>query len=85
MATIRLDRLGADRGRERPGERSAGGDRFGRLGEGPSTASVALAAAAFAPALACRLGATLAGDLPPVADPSAERVALDRLSADLAA
>jgi lipoate-protein ligase B len=63
----------------------AAADRSGRLGEGPSTITVARAAAAFAPALARRLGAGLAGEVPPAADPSAERVALDRLAADLAA
>src|SRR5262249_61577477 len=49
--------------------------------EPPSTGSVGPAAAAFPPALATRLGAVLAGDLPPVADPQAERAALDRLPA----
>jgi lipoate-protein ligase B len=45
----------------------------------PTTASVAEAAAAFAPALARRLGFELAGDLPPGADAAGERRALDAL------
>ena len=45
----------------------------------PTTASVADAAAAFAPALAHRLGLAIAGDLPPAADPDAERRALQAL------
>ena len=45
----------------------------------PTTASVAEAAAAFAPALAMRLGLQLAGDLPPGADPADERRALEAL------
>ena len=45
----------------------------------PSTASVAEAAAAFAPALAWRLRATLVGDLPPGADAAAERGVLEAL------
>ena len=49
----------------------------------PSTGSVAVAAATFAPALARRLGAVLAGTLPPVADERAERRALDDLVAAL--
>ena len=47
----------------------------------PTTESVAAAAAAFAPALARRLGAELRGALPPAADGAAERAALDRLVA----
>ncbi len=45
----------------------------------PSTASVALAAADFARALAARLGVELAGDLPPAADAVRERRALQDL------
>jgi lipoyl(octanoyl) transferase len=45
----------------------------------PTTASVAEAVAAFAPALAMRLGLQLAGDLPPGADPADERRALEAL------
>jgi lipoyl(octanoyl) transferase len=47
--------------------------------EAPTTASVAEAAAAFAPALARRLGFELAGDLPPGADAAGERRALEAL------
>jgi len=45
----------------------------------PTTASVAEAAAAFAPALARRLGFELAGDLPAGADAAGERRALEAL------
>jgi lipoyl(octanoyl) transferase len=45
----------------------------------PSTASVAEAAAAFAPALARRLRFELVGDLPPGADATGERRALEAL------
>jgi lipoyl(octanoyl) transferase len=45
----------------------------------PTTASVAGAAAAFAPALARRLGFQIAGDVPPAADPDIERSALRAL------
>ncbi len=45
----------------------------------PSTASVAEAAAAFAPALARRLGVALAGDVPPHGDAIHERDALEAL------
>jgi lipoyl(octanoyl) transferase len=51
----------------------------------PTTESVARAAAAFAPALARRLGLTLAGNLPPAADAAAELQALRELVAGLAA
>ncbi len=51
----------------------------------PSTESVARAAAAFAPALARRLGSDLAGRLPPTADAAEERHALDALVGALAA
>ncbi len=47
----------------------------------PTTASVAHAAASFAPKLARRLGLTLEGDLPPDADPVAERRSLEALVA----
>jgi lipoyl(octanoyl) transferase len=53
---------------------------LGRRDEAPSTESVARAAAVFATVFASRLGAPLAGALPPDADPVAERAALDRLS-----
>ncbi len=52
------------------------GKRDGR----PRTASVATAAAVFAPALARCLGAELRGALPPGADAAAERAALDELA-----
>jgi lipoyl(octanoyl) transferase len=45
----------------------------------PTTASVAGAAAVFAPALARRLGFEIAGDLPPAADAESERCALRAL------
>jgi lipoyl(octanoyl) transferase len=45
----------------------------------PTTASVAAAAANFAPALASRLGFQLVGDLPPAADAAEERRALEAL------
>ena len=60
--------LDVDRGRAGPSRR------------GPSTDDVARAAAVFAPALARHLGAALDGDLPPAADPDAERAALERLA-----
>lgn len=50
----------------------------------PTTASVAAAAADFAPALARRLGFELAGNLPPGADATAERRALEALVEGLA-
>lgn len=50
--------------------------------EPPSTASVARAAAAFAPALACRLDLELVGDLPPAADPAGELRALHALAGE---
>ncbi len=50
-----------------------------RADASPTTASVAEAAAVFAPALARRLGLELAGDLPPDADPAGERRALEAL------
>jgi len=52
----------------------------GRPSAGPSSDDVARAAAVFAPALARHLGAALDGDLPPAADPDAERAALERLA-----
>jgi lipoyl(octanoyl) transferase len=58
---------------------------LGRPADPPTTESVALAAAAFAPALARRLGASLTGGLPPDADPAAERAALGRLAGAVAA
>jgi len=54
---------------------------LGRRGEPPSTEAVAAAAAVFAPLLAGHLDAVLAGRLPPDADPSVERRALERLAA----
>jgi lipoyl(octanoyl) transferase len=69
-----------------PGLRSTSiAAELGHRDERPSTLSVARAAAAFAPALARHVGATLAGDLPPMADTAAERAALDRLVAVAAA
>ena len=59
---------------------------LGRADEAPSTNAVARAAAAFAPALAAALGdAPVLGVLPPHADPTAERAALERLLAAQAA
>ena len=53
---------------------------LGRADEAPSTAAVAEAAAVFGRALAEALGgASLAGSLPPGADPSETRASLDRL------
>jgi lipoate-protein ligase B len=51
----------------------------------PSTASVAEAAAAFAPALARRLGVALSGDVPPHGDAARERRALEALVNELGA
>jgi lipoyl(octanoyl) transferase len=68
-----------------PGLRSASiASERGRGDEPPSTSSVAAAAAVFAPALAARLGASLAGILPPGADPAAELAAVERLAGDAA-
>ena len=72
-----------------PGLRSASSaSETGRRDERPSTASVARAAAAFAPALAARLGATLDGLLP-TADEAADATlataewrALEAIAAD---
>jgi lipoyl(octanoyl) transferase len=58
---------------------------LGRRDERPSTARVAEAAAAFAPAFAEALGAALRGTPPLDADPVAERRALDALLAPVAA
>ena len=58
---------------------------MGRRDEPPSTGDVAVAAAVFAKALARHLGLELAGDLPPDAVASAERVALERILAAAAA
>jgi lipoyl(octanoyl) transferase len=52
----------------------------GRPDERPSTAQVAIAAAAFARAFAGRIGAPLDGILPPAADPAAERAVLEGLA-----
>ena len=52
----------------------------GVIAAGSATDSVARAAAAFAPALARHLGASLDGDLPPAADATKARAALDRLA-----
>ncbi len=51
-------------------------EEVGRTAEPPTTSSVARAAAVFAPALARRLEATLAGLLPPEADPARELAGL---------
>jgi lipoyl(octanoyl) transferase len=53
---------------------------LGRIAR-PSTESVAVAAAEFAPALARVLDAPLVGPLPPVADPTATRRALEAIAA----
>jgi lipoyl(octanoyl) transferase len=53
----------------------------GRPDEPPSTERVAEAATAFARAFAARIGAPLAGALPPAADPRATREALEALAA----
>ncbi len=57
----------------------------GRPDERPSTARVAGVASVFARAFAARIGAPLAGVLPPDADPVAERRALERLAAPVPA
>jgi lipoyl(octanoyl) transferase len=54
---------------------------LGRLALTTSGATVSTAAAAFGAALARRLGTTLAGALPPDADPALERADLERLVA----
>ena len=53
----------------------------GRPDERPATTQVAVAAAAFARAFASRIGAPLAGSLPPDADPAAERATIEGLAA----
>jgi lipoyl(octanoyl) transferase len=58
---------------------------LGQPDEAPSTARVAEAATVFARALAGHLGADLAGDLPPAADPAATRARLERSLAGRAA
>ena len=58
---------------------------LGRRGLTSPDADVPTAAAAFAPALARRLGTTLTGALPPDADPALERSGLERLVAAPAA
>jgi lipoyl(octanoyl) transferase len=58
---------------------------LGHTDERPSTARVAEAAAAFAPAFARHLGATLLGTPAPDANAAAERRALDALVAPVAA
>jgi lipoyl(octanoyl) transferase len=59
-----------------PGLRSASiAAETGRRDARPSTASVAAAAAVFAPALAARLGTGLVGDLPTAADGAATAIA----------
>ena len=58
---------------------------LGLAGERPSTARVAAAAAAFAPAFARGLGAALRGTPAQDADPAAERRALEALAAPVAA
>jgi lipoyl(octanoyl) transferase len=65
-----------------PGLRSTSIAReLGRPAEPPTTASVAEAAARFAPLLAARLGGTLAGRPASDADPALQRAALERLLA----
>ncbi len=69
-----------------PGLRSASIEaELGHHDVRPTTESVGRAAASFARALAAELGATLAGRLPPAADPIRERAALDRIVAASAA
>ena len=64
-----------------PGLASASiASELGRRDETPSTEAVAVAAAVFARALADRIGAPLAGRLPPDADPAMERLAIERLA-----
>ncbi len=65
--------------RERQRARLAGARVGADADTGPTTSSVAEAAAAFAPALARRLGVTLAGDVPPSGGASGERDALETL------
>lgn len=63
-----------------PGLTSASiASELGSRDERPSTESVARAAASFAPSFARRIGATLAGHLPPDADPVVERAVLEGL------
>jgi len=60
-------------------ERARAGLPGGRARASPTTASVAEAAAVFAPAFARRIGFGLAGDVPPGADATGERRALRTL------
>ena len=65
-----------------PGLTSASiASELGRRDEAPSTEAVATAAAVFARALAGQVNAPLAGQLPPDADPVAERHDIERLAA----
>jgi lipoyl(octanoyl) transferase len=74
--TVDLDDFGLIDPCGMPGLRSASiAAETGRRDERPSTASVAAAAATFAPALAARLGASLAGRLPAMSDGAAPGLA----------
>ena len=65
-----------------PGLTSASiASELGRHAERPSTDRVAEAATVFARSLARHLGTHIVGDLPPAADPAAERTRLDALLA----
>jgi lipoyl(octanoyl) transferase len=66
-------------------ERCRAGLPGSRADASPTTASVAEAAAVFAPALARRLGLELGGELPPAADAVGERRAVEALVERLAA
>jgi len=79
MPGLRSTSLARERARAgRPGD-DRGADAGPDAEGSPTTASVAEAAAAFAPALARRLGFELAGDLPAGADAAGERRALEAL------
>ena len=80
MPGLRSTSIARERARSGPSLGEVGSSR-GEADGAPTTASVAEAAAAFAPALASRLGFQLSGDLPPLADPATERRALEGLVA----
>ena len=82
MPGLRSTSIARERGRAGLFEADAAGSAGDST---PTTESVAAAAAIFAPALARRLGRVLAGDLPPVGDPSGERDALWHLAERLGA
>ena len=62
-----------------PGVESTSIGRESGWESGPTIQSVARAASAFAPALAAVLGAPLAGNLPPAADPTVARAVLEEI------